>query len=51
MVTPCPVRPAEHGRWKADWKGSDMGGSYLAVWRKSLGQWILESELYVTLEG
>lgn len=43
------VRAAEHGRWTADWKGSEMGGTYLAVWRKSLGQWILESELYVTL--
>lgn len=42
-------RAAEHGRWTADWKGSEMAGSYLAVWRKSLGQWVLESELYVTL--
>jgi ketosteroid isomerase-like protein len=42
-------RAAEHGRWTADWKASEMGGSYLAVWRKSLGQWIIESELYVTL--
>jgi len=42
-------RAAEHGRWVADWKGSEMSGSYLAVWRKSLGQWVIESELYVTL--
>lgn len=42
-------RAAEHGRWTADWKGSEMGGTYLAAWRRSLGQWILESELYVTL--
>ena len=42
-------RAAEHGRWVADWKGSEMAGTYLAVWRKSLGQWIIESELYVTL--
>jgi ketosteroid isomerase-like protein len=42
-------RAAEHGRWQADWKGSEMAGTYLAVWRKSLGQWIIESELYVTL--
>jgi ketosteroid isomerase-like protein len=42
-------RAAEHGRWRADWKGSEMAGAYLAVWRKSLGQWIIESELYVTL--
>jgi ketosteroid isomerase-like protein len=43
------ARAAEHGRWTADWKGSEMSGSYLAVWRKTLGQWVIESELYVTL--
>jgi len=42
-------RAAEHGRWLADWKGSEMSGTYLAVWRKVLGQWVIESELYVTL--
>jgi len=42
-------RAAEHGRWVANWKGSEMSGTYLAVWRKSLGQWVIESELYVTL--
>jgi len=42
-------RAAEHGRWTADWKGSEMAGGYLAVWRKTLGQWVIESELYVTL--
>lgn len=42
-------RAAEHGRWTADWKGAEMAGGYLAVWRKSLGQWVIESELYVTL--
>ena len=40
---------AEHGRWVADWKGSEMSGTYLAVWRKMLGQWVIESELYATL--
>jgi ketosteroid isomerase-like protein len=45
------ARAAEHGRWSADWKGVEMAGVYLAVWRKSLGQWIIESELYVTLAG
>ncbi|CAN7309050.1 nuclear transport factor 2 family protein [Phenylobacterium sp. LjRoot219] len=43
------LRAAEHGRWVADWKGSEMAGSYLAVWRKARGQWVIESELYVTL--
>jgi hypothetical protein len=38
-------RAAEHGHWT----GSGMSGSYLAVWRKITGQWVIESELYVTL--
>jgi ketosteroid isomerase-like protein len=42
-------RAAEHGRWTARWKSGDMGGTYLAVWRKVTGQWVIESELYVTL--
>jgi ketosteroid isomerase-like protein len=43
------ARASEHGRWTADWKGSEMSGTYLAVWRKTHGQWVIESELYVTL--
>lgn len=43
-------RAAEAGRWTATWKGQpQMGGRYLAVWRKVTGQWVIESELYVTL--
>jgi ketosteroid isomerase-like protein len=42
-------RAAEHGRWGAEWTGAAMSGTYLAVWRRVTGQWILESELYVTL--
>ncbi|MES2032536.1 MAG: nuclear transport factor 2 family protein [Pseudomonadota bacterium] len=48
-------RAAESGRWTALWTGGDadgeptMGGTYLAVWRKDRGQWVIESELYVTL--
>jgi len=41
------VRAAEHGRWSIT--GGEMGGTYLAVWRKVTGQWVIESELYVTL--
>jgi hypothetical protein len=26
-----------------------LSGTYLAVWKKQTGQWVLESELYVTL--
>jgi hypothetical protein len=40
-------RAAEHGHWA----GQGMTGSYLAVWRKVTGQWVIESELYVTLSG
>lgn len=48
-------RAAEAGRWEALWKGSDgettMAGAYLATWRKVTGQWVIENELFVTLEG
>ena len=43
-------RAAETGRWVGRWKGGvEMGGVYLAAWRESRGQWLLERELYVTL--
>ena len=44
-------RAAETGRWTAVWSGSEMGGTYLATWRKVTGQWVIENELYVTLVG
>lgn len=44
-------RAAEAGRWIARWKAGEMRGRYLACWRKQTGQWVLESELYVTLDG
>jgi ketosteroid isomerase-like protein len=40
-------RAAERGRWSVT--GRAVGGTYLAVWRKVTGQWVIESELYVTL--
>jgi hypothetical protein len=43
------ARAAELGRWTGRWKDREMGGTYLAVWRKITGQWVIESELYVTL--
>ena len=43
-------RAAESGGWVATWKDSIAAGIYLAVWRKVTGQWVIESELYVTLE-
>ena len=42
-------RAAESGRWTGVWKDRQMGGTYLAVWRKVTGQWVIESELYITL--
>jgi hypothetical protein len=42
-------RAAERGRWNASWKSGGSSGAYLAVWRKAVGQWVIESELYVTL--
>lgn len=48
-------RAAESGRWTALWRAADgdrtMGGAYLATWRKATGQWLIENELFVTLEG
>jgi ketosteroid isomerase-like protein len=45
-------RAAEAGRWVAQSKAGDgPSGTYLACWRKVTGQWVIESELYVTLAG
>ncbi|MDB5439561.1 MAG: hypothetical protein JWM33_1988 [Caulobacteraceae bacterium] len=45
-------RAAEAGRWVGTWKGGvQMSGSYMAAWRESRGQWLLERELYVTLRA
>lgn len=44
------ARAAETGTWVATWRGSPtLTGTYLAVWKKVTGQWVIESELYVTL--
>jgi hypothetical protein len=40
-------RAAEAGRWS----GNGVSGAYMAVWRKVVGQWSIESELFVTLAG
>lgn len=42
-------RAAERGRWTGGWTDHEMRGTYLAVWRKVTGQWVIEGELYVTL--
>jgi hypothetical protein len=44
------ARAAEQGRWVGTWRGQpSLSGVYLATWRKSVGQWVIESELYVSL--
>lgn len=44
------ARAAETGVWVGTWRDqSALSGTYLAVWRKVTGQWVLESELYVSL--
>ena len=40
-------RAAETGRWT----GNGVSGAYMAAWRKVVGQWAIESELFVTLGG
>jgi hypothetical protein len=46
-------RAAEAGDWVGSWKQTSRSqgssGRYFAVWCKSVGQWVLESELYVIL--
>jgi Domain of unknown function (DUF4440) len=44
-------RAAESGRWTGVWRDREMSGAYLAVWRKVTGQWVIESELYVSLRS
>ena len=44
-------RAAETGHWLGSWNGRpEMGGVYMAAWRERRGQWLLERELYVTLQ-
>lgn len=38
-------RAAEIGRWT----GAGVSGAYMAAWRKVTGQWVIESELFITL--
>lgn len=42
-------RAAEAGTWVATWKDATSSGPYLAVWKKVVGQWVIESETFVTL--
>ncbi len=42
-------RAAEAGEWEATWKDAASGGPYLAVWKKVRGQWLIESDTFVTV--
>ena len=44
------LRAAETGRWVGTWRQARMSGVYMATWRKVTGQWLIESEMFVTLE-
>ena len=44
-------RAAERGRWVGSWREGRMSGVYLAAWRKVTGQWVIESETFVTLQS
>ena len=43
------MRAAEAGTWLATWKDATATGPYLASWKKVVGQWVIESETFVTL--
>jgi hypothetical protein len=43
-------RAAETGRWVGTWRSARMAGVYMATWRKVTGQWLIEAEMFVTLE-
>ncbi|MBA4011135.1 MAG: DUF4440 domain-containing protein [Phenylobacterium sp.] len=42
------TRAAEAGTWLATWKDQTATGPYLAAWKKVVGQWVIESETFVT---
>lgn len=42
-------RAAETGTWLANWKDARASGPYLAAWKKVTGQWVIESETFVTV--
>ena len=43
------MRAAEAGTWLATWKDQTATGPYLAAWKKVVGQWVIESETFVTV--
>ena len=48
-LDPAGERAAETGTWLATWKDASSSGPYLAAWKKVRGQWVIESETFVTV--
>lgn len=50
-------RAAEHGTWTGTWRPAPplkpsaltLSGPYLATWKKVIGQWVIENEVFVTV--
>ena len=54
LVNPKTQLAWETGTWKGYVEGSDesvVGGKYSAQWTKASGTWLLQSQLFVTLEN
>jgi hypothetical protein len=50
-VDSAGLRAAEQGRWVGTWRDApEQSGPYMATWRKVTGQWVIENELFVTLQ-
>lgn len=54
LVNPKTMLAWETGTWKGYVEGSDeavVGGKYSAQWTKASGTWLIQSQLFVTLEN
>ncbi|SDC88428.1 protein of unknown function [Algoriphagus faecimaris] len=54
LVNPRTMLAWETGTWKGYVEGSDeavVGGKYSAQWTKVSGTWLIQSQLFVTLEN
>jgi hypothetical protein len=54
LVNPKTMLAWETGTWKGYVEGSDeavVGGKYSAQWTKASGIWLIQSQLFVTLEN
>ena len=54
LVNPKSMLAWETGTWKGYVEGSEeavVGGKYSAQWSKKSGNWLIQSQLFVTLEN